>query len=77
MQSEIDKEKQEGLGLPTEVTNQVAQAQMMGQVELEQQAQTAEIQSDTQNRQPQQQVQQKPEADLKLENTFSKLKRIL
>jgi hypothetical protein len=49
----------------------------MGQVELEQQAQTAEIQSDTQNRQTQQQVQQKPEADLKLENTFSKLKRIL
>jgi len=37
MQSEIDKEKEEGIGLPTEVTNQVAQQQMMGQVDMENQ----------------------------------------
>ncbi len=84
MQSEIDEEKQEGLGLPTEVTTQVAQAQMMGQVQLDQQSQMADMQPDQEpqnqnQKQPQQQgrSQQKPQADLKLENTFNKLKRIL
>jgi len=37
MQTEIDAEKEEGLGVPVEVTNQVAQAQMVGQVDTENQ----------------------------------------
>ena len=37
MQKEIDQEKQDGLGIPVEVTNQVTQAQMMSQVDPMQQ----------------------------------------
>jgi len=37
MQEEIDEEKADGNGLPVEVTNQVAQQQMMGQVDAENQ----------------------------------------
>jgi len=37
MQKEIDAEKAEGIGLPSEVTTQVAQQQMMGQVDAENQ----------------------------------------
>jgi hypothetical protein len=37
MQKEIDQEKQDGLGIPVEVTNQVTQAQMMSQVDPAQQ----------------------------------------
>jgi hypothetical protein len=32
MQKEIDKEKEEGLGLPVGVTNDIAQQQMLSQV---------------------------------------------
>ena len=39
MQDEIDEEKAMGLGLPVEVTNSVAQQQMIGDVETEQQSQ--------------------------------------
>jgi hypothetical protein len=35
MQKEIDQEKEDGLGLPTEVTTQVAQAQMMQQIQTD------------------------------------------
>jgi Bacteriophage T4-like portal protein (Gp20) len=38
MQKEIDTEKEAGLGLPVEVTNQVATQQMVGDIEAEQQA---------------------------------------
>ena len=37
MQKEIDQEKQMGLGLPTDVTNAVAQQQMMGDIQGDQQ----------------------------------------
>lgn len=37
MQKEIDQEKEDGLGIPVEVTNQVVQAQMMSQVDPMQQ----------------------------------------
>jgi len=35
MESEIESEKEQGIGLPTEVTTSVAQQQMMGQVDAE------------------------------------------
>jgi Bacteriophage T4-like portal protein (Gp20) len=38
MQKEIDMEKEAGLGVPVEVTNQVISQQMVGDVEMEQQA---------------------------------------
>jgi Bacteriophage T4-like portal protein (Gp20) len=65
MQKEIDKEKSLGIGLPVGVTNAAAQAQMVGDIESEQQQDTAEHQAglDAQNN--------------KEETTFSKLKRIL
>ncbi len=84
MQKEIDEEKEEGLGLPTEVTTQVAQAQMMGQVQMDQAAQMPQD-----NTQPASAANSKPKekqsqpkqtkADLTLEssNTFARLKRIL
>jgi len=84
MTEEINKEKQEGLGLPTEITNAVAQQQMMGDVQTQQMAQQAEIQQDTQpvpNKNGGSNPKPKPKtttADLSLENTmFTKLKRIL
>jgi hypothetical protein len=84
MTEEINKEKQEGLGLPTEITNAVAQQQMMGDVQTQQMAQQAEIQQDAQPA-PNKNGGSKPKpksktttADLSLENTmFTKLKRIL
>ena len=65
MQKEIDKEKSLGIGLPVGVTNAAAQAQMVGDIESEQQQDTAEHQAglNAQNN--------------KEETTFSKLKRIL
>jgi len=92
MTEEINKEKQEGLGLPTEITNAVAQQQMMGDVQTQQMAQQAEIQQDMQppskssggsssNKSTSSKPKPKPKtttADLSLENTmFTKLKRIL
>lgn len=68
MQEEIDKEKEEGLGVPTDVTNQVAQAQMMQQVQLDAPAPANQPAAD------------KPAADKpkpKQESTLSRLKQIL
>ena len=45
MQKEIDMEKKSGLGLPVEVTNQVATQQMVGDIEAEQQAALASHQA--------------------------------
>jgi hypothetical protein len=93
MQDQIDQEKEQGLGLPVEVTNSVAQQQMAGDIQTQQQLQVAqgqaEIQQDMEPQQPQQQAtksnsssdkkkQTSSRADLSLENnTFTKLKRIL
>ena len=86
MQAEMTEEKEQGIGLPTEVTTQVAQQQMMGQVEAENQVALANAMPDqTQQNQPAQQTQPKQnnkstntKGDLSLENTtFNKLKRIL
>ena len=63
MQTEIDEEKEMGLGLPVGVTNDVAQAQMMAQVPQQPQN-PMDAQQDT---------QQQNEGV----NTFTKLKRIL
>lgn len=46
MDKEIDEEKSMGLGLPTEITTQVAQQQMMGQVDAENQVAQAQAMND-------------------------------
>ena len=45
MQTEIDEEKEMGLGLPVGVTNAAAQQQMVGDIEGEQQQANAEHQA--------------------------------
>ena len=80
MQEEIDEEKEMGLGLPTEVTNQVATQQMVGQVDAENQLALAQaMPQDNQgggSSKPKPKTESK--TDLSLEDkTFSKLKRIL
>jgi hypothetical protein len=72
MQEEIDQEKEDGLGLPVGVTNDVAQAQMMSQVPSQpMNPADQEHQLELQN---QEQQQQKKQAS---ENTLVKLKQIL
>jgi hypothetical protein len=46
MQKEIDKEKEEGLGVPVGVTNDVAQAQMIGDIQSQQQMAVNQHQQD-------------------------------
>lgn len=88
MQEEIDEEKSMGLGLPTDVTNAVAQQQMMGDVEDEQQAGMAVFNSNLQLQQQKKQMEMMPPtpppSDSKPKpqkeessGTFSKLKKIL
>ena len=72
MQEEIDQEKEDGLGLPVGVTNDVAQAQMMAQVP--QQPMNPADQEHQLELQNQEQQQQKKQAS---ENTLVKLKQIL
>ena len=43
MEEQINKEKEEGLGLPVSVTNDVAQQQMMGQVQTDQMVQQSKL----------------------------------
>jgi hypothetical protein len=43
MEKQINKEKEEGLGLPVSVTNDVAQQQMMGQVQTDQMVQQSKL----------------------------------
>jgi hypothetical protein len=81
MQTEMDEEKEMGLGLPTEVMSQVAQQQMMGDVQGDQQAAMSQFQSGIDK--------DKAEHEAKLDklanksaqknesNTFGKLKQIL
>lgn len=85
MQEEIDEEKAMGLGLPTDVTNSVAQQQMMGDVENEQQAGMSQYQSDLQMQQQKKMAQlQPPPSDSKpspkkeeTSGTFNRIKQIL
>jgi hypothetical protein len=88
MQEEIDEEKSMGLGLPTDVTNAVAQQQMMGDVENEQQASMAQFNSNLQLQQQKKQMEMMPPtpppSDSKpkpqkeeTSGTFSKIKKIL
>ena len=79
MQSEIDKEKEEGLGLPVDVTNQVAQAQMIGDVQGDQQAIQAQHQAEI-DLEAQAQVaklQPKVKKEEVAPGVFTKLKQIL
>ncbi len=73
MQSEIDEEKEAGLGLPVDVTNQVAQTQMVGDIQADQQAALATHQNELQQRQD----MGMQEEGVKPSGTFVKLKQIL
>ena len=91
MQEQIDKEKEMGLGLPVAVTNDVAQQQMMGQVQTDQMVQQAKLMPDqgqadgssggstSDNSKAKSSSGSKPvKGDLSLEDTtFTRLKRIL
>jgi len=70
MQSEIDEEKEAGLGLPVDVTNTVAQQQMVGDIQADQQAALATHQNE---------LQQAQDAGMRQESagTFVKLKQLL
>jgi hypothetical protein len=72
MQNEIDEEKEAGLGLPVGVTNDVAQAQMVGDVQADQQAALATHQNELQQAQDMGAQQEQ-----KSVGTFVKLKQIL
>ena len=89
MQKQIDKEKESGLGLPVAVTNDVAQQQMMGQVQTDQMVQQAKLMPDQGQAGGSSDGSSSPKAksssgskpvkgDLSLEDTtFTRLKRIL
>jgi len=70
MQTEIDKEKEEGLGLPVGVTNDVAQTQMVGDIQTQQAAQLASHQAGLE-------PEEKTKKEEKSPGTFLKLKQIL
>lgn len=55
MQTEIDEEKEVGLGIPVDVTNQAATQQMVGDVQNDQQAVAGAFQNDLQMKQQNQQ----------------------
>jgi hypothetical protein len=82
MQTEIDKEKEEGLGLPVGVTNDIASQQMAAAVQTDAQAQQQQNQSQI----DQASAEHQNELDMKAAkstpkredfDTFTKLKRIL
>jgi hypothetical protein len=73
MQDEIDEEKEAGLGLPVDVTNTVAQQQMVGDIQADQQAALATHQNELQQRQD----MGMQEEGFKSSGTFVKLKQIL
>jgi hypothetical protein len=80
MQSEIDDEKEAGLGLPVGVTNDVAQAQMMGDVQGDQQAANAQHQAELDRETQEKAAKLQPKKTQKEEKspgTFVKLKQIL
>jgi len=73
MQDEIDEEKEAGLGLPVDVTNTVAQQQMVGDIQADQQAALATHQNELQQAQDAGMQQE----EFKSVGTFVKLKQIL
>jgi hypothetical protein len=92
MTKEMEDEKEAGLGLPVEVTNQVAQTQMAGDIQTQQQmalqANQADLDQEAMKNEPTQSKssggsskpkpkQESTRGDLSLEGTFTKLKRIL
>jgi hypothetical protein len=80
MNSQIDKEKEEGLGLPVGVTNDIASQQMAASVQTDAQAQQSQNQSeiDQKSAEHQHELDMKAaKAAPKKEETFAKLKRIL
>jgi hypothetical protein len=93
MDKQIEAEKEMGLGLPVAVTNDVAQQQMLGQVQTDQMVQQAEMMPDqgqdttgsggssSSKPKAKSSTSSKPvKGDLSLEeveNTFTRLKRIL
>ena len=89
MTKEMEDEKEAGLGLPVEVTNQVAQTQMAGDIQAQQQmaiqANQADLDQESMKNEPAQNgsssrpktKQESTRGDLSLEGTFTKLKRIL
>lgn len=80
MQTQIDKEKEEGFGLPVGVTNDIASQQMAASVQTDAQAQQQQNQSeiDQANAEHQHELDVKAaKAAPKKEETFTKLKRIL
>lgn len=91
MQKEIDEEKEMGLGLPVAVTNDVAQQQMLGQVQTDQMVQQSQLMPDqgqtggssgdsssNTSKSKSSGGSKSIKGDLSLEDTtFTKLKRIL
>lgn len=82
MNAQIDKEKEEGLGLPVGVTNDIASQQMAASVQTDAQAQQSQNQSeiDQENAQHQHELDvkaAKAAPKTKKEEVFTKLKRIL
>ena len=84
MQSEIDKEKEDGFGLPVGVTNDIASQQMAASIQTDAQSQQAQDQSQISqvDAEHQHQLDMKaakaaPKAKREEFDTFTKLKRIL
>jgi hypothetical protein len=74
MKSEIDKEKEEGLGLPVDVMNSVAQQQMAGDIQTQQAAQLASHQGEIEAEKESKNSQKE---DYESSGVFTKLKQIL
>jgi len=74
MQTEIDEEKEAGLGLPVGVTNDVAQQQMTGDIQAQQQMQVAQQQAELETDNNQQPTSTTNEVS---SGVFNKLKQIL
>jgi hypothetical protein len=80
METQINQEKEEGLGLPVGVTNDIASQQMASSIQTDAQAQQQQNQMamDQANAEHQQQLDMKSsKAAPKKEEVFAKLKRIL
>ena len=80
MQAEMEDEKEQGLGLPVGVTNDIASQQMASSIQTDAQAQ----QQQNQSQNDQADAEHQHELDIKAakaapkkEETFTKLKRIL
>ena len=77
MQGEIDEEKAMGLGLPVGVTNDVAQTQMVGDVQGEQQAIQAQHQAEIDLEAQEAAAKLQPKKEEVGPGVFTKLKQIL